>query len=146
MASRAFCHLRVAGARLNHSNANLRWLRNSLGYPRLSLLHAGTPNATPTKILFRAASTNSEEFDLDAEIPPSKGAAAPSEPNPYPDGPLPVIEGEAPTGTDWSRSYSGLSTTPFPKEVSDILMAPIESDDIEIKPGLKDFTPGYCWY
>lgn len=37
--------------------------------------------------------------------------------------------------TDWSRSYHGLSQTPFPKEASDILLAPVEERDIEMKPG-----------
>jgi Mitochondrial genome maintenance MGM101 len=37
--------------------------------------------------------------------------------------------------TDWSRSYHGLSTQPFPPEVADILLASIEPLDIEMKPG-----------
>ncbi|KAA8898948.1 mitochondrial genome maintenance MGM101-domain-containing protein [Sphaerosporella brunnea] len=36
--------------------------------------------------------------------------------------------------TDWSRSFHGLSTEPFPKEVSDILTAPVDPEDVEIKP------------
>ena len=39
------------------------------------------------------------------------------------------------TATDWSRSYHGLSTQPFPKEVAEILMAPIDPNDVEMKPG-----------
>ena len=44
-----------------------------------------------------------------------------------------------PTGsaTDWSRSYHGLSTQPFPLEVADILQAAIDPLDIEVKPGLS---------
>jgi hypothetical protein len=43
-----------------------------------------------------------------------------------------------PTGstTDWSRSYHGLSTQPFPLEVAEILQAAIDPLDIEMKPGL----------
>jgi Mitochondrial genome maintenance MGM101 len=37
--------------------------------------------------------------------------------------------------TDWSRSYHGLSTQPFPPEVADILLASIDPLDIEMKPG-----------
>ena len=37
--------------------------------------------------------------------------------------------------TDWSRSYSGLSVQPFPKEAADVLLAPVDPLDIEIKPG-----------
>lgn len=35
---------------------------------------------------------------------------------------------------NWSDSFHGLGTGPFPKQVSEILLAPIDSDDIEIKP------------
>ena len=37
--------------------------------------------------------------------------------------------------TDWSKSYSGLSQQPFSKEVAEVLLAPIDAMDIEIKPG-----------
>jgi hypothetical protein len=36
---------------------------------------------------------------------------------------------------DWSKSYFGLSVEPFSKDVSDILLAPIDPLDVEIKPG-----------
>lgn len=35
---------------------------------------------------------------------------------------------------DWTRSFHGLSAAPFPKEASDILLAPTEVDEVEIKP------------
>ncbi|KAI5953344.1 MGM101 [Candida jiufengensis] len=35
---------------------------------------------------------------------------------------------------DWSDSYHGLGSQPFPREISDILLAPIDDLDIEIKP------------
>jgi hypothetical protein len=59
---------------------------------------------------------------------PSSGALA-----------LPPLLDTPPAGstTDWSRSYHGLSSQPFPVEVSDILQAAIEPLDIEIKPGLS---------
>ena len=37
--------------------------------------------------------------------------------------------------TDWSRSYSGLSTQPFSAEISEVLQAPIDEMDVEMKPG-----------
>ena len=49
-------------------------------------------------------------------------------------GVLPDAKGHDGT-TDWSRSYSGLSTQPFPKEVADILLAPLDPLDVEMKPG-----------
>lgn len=61
-----------------------------------------------------------------AESIPSSGALA-----------IPPLFDAPPTGstTDWSRSYHGLSTQPFPSEVADILLAPINPLDIEMKPG-----------
>ncbi|KAJ1308358.1 hypothetical protein OPQ81_004067 [Rhizoctonia solani] len=44
---------------------------------------------------------------------------------------------DAPPGsipTDWYTSYHGLSVQPFPKEVAEILMAPIDPLDVEVKP------------
>ncbi|KAK3316493.1 NONE-like protein [Apodospora peruviana] len=35
---------------------------------------------------------------------------------------------------DWSSSYHGLATTPFTPETAAILMAPINPDDVEMKP------------
>lgn len=35
---------------------------------------------------------------------------------------------------DWSRSFHGLSSTPFSAEIADILMSELDSDSIEIKP------------
>jgi Mitochondrial genome maintenance MGM101 len=36
---------------------------------------------------------------------------------------------------DWSKSYHGLSSEAFTKEVANILMAPIDPEDVEMKPG-----------
>jgi Mitochondrial genome maintenance MGM101 len=38
--------------------------------------------------------------------------------------------------TDWSRSYHGLSSQAFAKDIADVLLAPVDPMDIEIKPGL----------
>lgn len=48
--------------------------------------------------------------------------------------PLPDVLGSDGT-TDWSKSYSGLSTQAFPKEIASVLMAPLNPIDVEIKPG-----------
>lgn len=39
--------------------------------------------------------------------------------------------------TDWSRSFSGLSQEAFTKEVAEILLAPLDPLDVEIKPGTR---------
>ena len=40
-----------------------------------------------------------------------------------------------PSHPDWSKSYFGLSTQPFPKEAAEVLMQPVDPADVEIKPG-----------
>lgn len=60
--------------------------------------------------------------------------------------PLPDVKGHDGT-TDWSRSYAGLSVQPFSNEVAEILQAPIEPLNVEIKPG--EYTLGHfpcCTY
>lgn len=42
------------------------------------------------------------------------------------------IEGVA--AHDWTRSYHGLGSVPFSKEQGEILLAPIDSGDVEVKP------------
>ncbi|KAI8992541.1 mitochondrial genome maintenance MGM101-domain-containing protein [Pilobolus umbonatus] len=42
---------------------------------------------------------------------------------------------------NWSNSFFGLSTKPFPKEVSDILLEPINAEDIEVKPDGLIYLP-----
>lgn len=41
--------------------------------------------------------------------------------------------------TDWSRSYYGLSVEPFSKDVAEVLLAPLEPMDVEVKPGSSSF-------
>lgn len=48
----------------------------------------------------------------------------------------PVFLDDDTTQVDWSRSFHGLSTQPFSEEAAKILTAPLEIDDVEIKPGL----------
>ncbi|KAI8052145.1 mitochondrial genome maintenance MGM101-domain-containing protein [Syncephalis plumigaleata] len=42
---------------------------------------------------------------------------------------------------DWARSFHGLSVEPFPKEVADVLLAPIATQDVEIKPDGMLYLP-----
>ena len=58
--------------------------------------------------------------------------------NDLPSSPLPELavgNGNGEGHHDWSKSYFGLSTQAFSKEVADILTAPLDPLDIEIKPG-----------
>ncbi|KIK53274.1 hypothetical protein GYMLUDRAFT_49450 [Collybiopsis luxurians FD-317 M1] len=44
-------------------------------------------------------------------------------------------------GTDWSRSFHGLSEEAFSKEIADTLLAPVDPLDIEIKPDGMIYLP-----
>ena len=46
----------------------------------------------------------------------------------------PTILDEGARQVDWTRSFHGLSSEAFPKEASDILLAPLDPNDIEVKP------------
>ncbi|KAI8867675.1 mitochondrial genome maintenance MGM101, partial [Ramicandelaber brevisporus] len=41
----------------------------------------------------------------------------------------------------WSTSYAGISTVPFDKSITEILLAPIPDSDIEIKPDGMLYLP-----
>jgi Mitochondrial genome maintenance MGM101 len=47
----------------------------------------------------------------------------------------PIFLDDDTTQVDWSRSFHGLSTQPFSEEAAKLLTAPLEVDDVEIKPG-----------
>ena len=83
---------------------------------------AGNPN-----IIEDLPSTADEvKIEADKEAP-SISTALPEPPQNY--------SGDG-SKSDWSRSYFGLSTEPFSKEIADILQAPVDPLDIEIKPGM----------
>ncbi|KAJ6551583.1 mitochondrial genome maintenance MGM101-domain-containing protein [Mycena capillaripes] len=43
--------------------------------------------------------------------------------------------------TDWSKSYAGLSEQAFSKDIADVLLAPLDPIDIEIKPDGLIYLP-----
>ncbi|KAI8374748.1 mitochondrial genome maintenance MGM101-domain-containing protein [Radiomyces spectabilis] len=49
------------------------------------------------------------------------------------------IEGSE--GHNWSVSFHGLSTQPFSKDIADVLMQPVNPEDIEIKPDGLIYLP-----
>lgn len=72
------------------------------------------------------------------EVPPQAGSSqsqgsAPSIPTSFDS--LPQTPNDDSSATDWSKSYHGLSVEPFPKEAAEVLLAPIDQLNIEIKPG-----------
>lgn len=100
------------------------------GQPHKVARYATTPGAGNPEIVETLPSTADEVKPPGSTTPPNghgngngngTGAA------------LPEASGDG--STDWSKSYFGLSTQPFSKEISEILMRPIEYNDIEMKPG-----------
>lgn len=47
--------------------------------------------------------------------------------------PIPVAASNG-APINWADSFHGIGTAPFPKDVADVLLAPIANEDIEIKP------------
>lgn len=47
---------------------------------------------------------------------------------------MPIMDQNSGSGINWSDSFHGLGLAPFPKDVGDILLAPLANEDIEIKP------------
>ncbi|KAJ7658937.1 mitochondrial genome maintenance MGM101-domain-containing protein [Mycena rosella] len=54
---------------------------------------------------------------------------------------LPGLDIQDETATDWSKSYHGLSEQAFSKEIADVLLAPLDPMDIEIKPDGLIYLP-----
>jgi hypothetical protein len=108
----------------------------------------------PTTTPKRGAATSVTQAEIDAELlggtpapraaPAAAASSSPAAPTPTETGFGEAVEG-APAGDgalDWSRSYHGLSVTPFPKESADVLLAPVDPRDVEIKPGpLPSLSP-----
>ncbi len=44
------------------------------------------------------------------------------------------LQEDDPSQVDWTRSFHGLSVEPFSKEAAAVLLAPLDAEDIEIKP------------
>lgn len=40
---------------------------------------------------------------------------------------------------DWSKSFHGLSVEPFKKEAADVLLAPLDPEEVEVKPGMFNY-------
>src|SRR5271154_6743168 len=53
----------------------------------------------------------------------------------------PIFLEDDSTQVDWSRSFHGLSTQPFSEEAAKVLTAPIDINDVEIKPGSRSALP-----
>ncbi|KZW04153.1 mitochondrial genome maintenance MGM101 [Exidia glandulosa HHB12029] len=108
-------------------------------------LTTGARSAVPRPAL--AARAQAARFY--ATVPPPAADAKPAVPaaapagtalaGPYPESPDLYKSDGSPS--DWSRSFSGLGAQAFPKEAAEILMAPLDPMDVEIKPDGLIYLP-----
>lgn len=107
-----------------------------------------TPSSKPPRVAKATASTNvagagnrdtiedipgtPELIDIEASIPPEIVPSSASLLSPFP-GDFATVGDIG--STDWSTSYHGLSTQAFSKDIAEILLAPVDEMDIEMKPG-----------
>jgi hypothetical protein len=102
------------------------------------------PAATPAAAAAKATTTTTKIPATAATAKPlnAAAAAAPRQPlpqttsNPLPQAPETILRKEngSEEQIDWTSSYHGLGTSTFGPDVAEKLMAPMNPDDIEIKP------------
>jgi Mitochondrial genome maintenance MGM101 len=130
MATRVLLRARAAVTRSTRPQIRINRCFGSVERPQA----LGALVSSPVRLQRRTASTIPEDFDVDLDLPESSAStkveAVPA--SPFPESATLTTDDSA---TDWSRSYHGLSETPFEKEIADILLAPIDPADVEMKPG-----------
>jgi hypothetical protein len=99
--------------------------RSSRAIPRSAVVinAVRAPSTVISRVGLRYASASESANPTTSALPDAPPSAAPI---PGPGDPM-----------DWSTSFHGLSSTPFPKEVAEVLMAEVNPDDVEIKPGMS---------
>lgn len=130
MASRAL----LRGLRASSSLSSRSYTTQARTYtPRATTIKPSTPNsakalastATPgagNPHIIETLPSTAHEIDVEASVEPL--SALPEAPS-----------GREVVGTDWSKSYHGLSSQAFSKDVADVLLAPLDPLDVEMKPG-----------
>jgi len=91
-----------------------------------SRIHAAKPFIRPASTATAAVFPPAADLKVATEAPPAS---------------LPDISLPEDTATDWSKSYHGLSQQAFSKEIADVLLAPLDPMDIEIKPDGLIYLP-----
>ncbi|KAI2609588.1 Mgm101p-domain-containing protein [Hypoxylon fragiforme] len=106
----------------------------STPYTRAASPTATTPyKAAPatTKPATSSSSTKPTSTDTRTPIPPTSG-------DPLPEAP-PYEEGDGPI--DWSQSFHGLGESTFSPEAAATLQAPLDPEDVEVKPDGVIYLP-----
>jgi Mitochondrial genome maintenance MGM101 len=115
----------VSSARVHIPQRHSQWQRLA----RYATTTTGEANSENAESSLDAEQEIEEE--VSARIPPNGTVNG----NGVNGGIIPEALGDG-GSTDWSRSYYGLSSQPFPKEIAEILEHPIDPADIEMKPGV----------
>ncbi|KAI1090480.1 Mgm101p-domain-containing protein [Rostrohypoxylon terebratum] len=142
MASRTLTPFRAAARRLQ-SPANVQ---NLTQLPRRTLVSTSkarpfqaTPRSTSTTTTAKATTTSAAKPPSESEATTSPTSTSARTPVPAASGvPLPDVpatESDA-NGSpiDWTQSFHGLGTSSFGPETAQILQAPLDPEDIEVKP------------
>ena len=88
-----------------------------------------------SKVPLRAEATSApatSKAPTPSALPPQY-SSSPSSPQKPSTVPIDIKEDD-PSHIDWSKSFHGLSVEPFSKDAADILLAPLNPDDVEVKP------------
>ena len=88
---------------------------------------------SPTPPQSTATTTRTEALQRDAASPANDDTVSRRSLTDVLGDPPPVLD-EGETQVDWTRSFHGLSSSPFSAEQSAVLTAELSADDIEIKP------------
>jgi len=133
IATRVLLQMGAGATRLAMPQINTNRCFCSLGLSR-ALTGPGRVASSLVRLQRRTTSTIPEDFDADAELsgPPGAAKVETVPENPFLESTTSGLEDSA---TDWSRSYHGLSQMPFDKGIAEILLAPVDPADVEIKPG-----------
>ncbi|EJD53668.1 mitochondrial genome maintenance MGM101 [Auricularia subglabra TFB-10046 SS5] len=109
-----------------------------------SILAAGRRTILPRALAPRFASlrlyATAPAAAAEAKPATSSSAGASSATPPYPNETPDQYGGDG-SASDWSKSFSGLGAQAFPKEVADVLQAPLDPADVEMKPDGMIYLP-----
>lgn len=95
--------------------------------------HPTTQNISQTGLSDKPLDASDSVLEPSTSTSTSTSPTTPS-PSPSPAGSSEPTLSSSGDRIDWTRSFHGLSAEPFPKETADILLAPTDPEEVEIKP------------
>lgn len=133
--SRVLARSTVSSSRIHVSRGPALVARVSGGASRYAQI---PPSLDEVEIEYPGERSASPAAAPKASSSPTASTFASTTPLPTPPPFLESLSGDSdPLATDWSKSYHGLSSEPFSAEISNILQAPLDPEDVEMKPGTR---------